>query len=369
MGPILALVKKEFRIIFRTRQMLGVIFLAPVFQLLILGYAVNTNVTNVRLAVRDLDHSPVSRQTVRAFERTGRFVPLGEVFGREEAIRLLDANVADMVLVIPHGYAAALAEGDGAKVQVLIDGQNSNTARVLFGYAGQVLASVGAKAVPGGEEAWAKLTPLETRVLYNPELESVVYAVPGIVAFLVGLVALLFAGIGTVREHELGTMEQLLVTPVRPYQMILGKVVPYGLLGMLELGVGIGFGKFWFHIPLEGNLLLVAGAAALYLFCTLGIGLLVSTFCQTQLQALFFSWFVSVFMVLLSGLFVPIDQMPVEVQWLTRLNPLRYFMVTVREVLLKGAGAFDLRGEFVALGLLGAALFTTSVFRFRKRLG
>ncbi|MFH1279977.1 MAG: ABC transporter permease, partial [Candidatus Eisenbacteria bacterium] len=318
---------------------------------------------------RDLDGSPWSRETVRAFERTGRFDFLGYLDRREDALLALDAGRADVAITIPAGYAAALTEGRGAKVQVLIDGQNSNTARVLFGYAARVIGSVGARALPGGEGAWDRADPLETRVLYNPELQSVVYAVPGIVAILVGMVAILFAGIGTVREKETGTMEQLLVTPLRPYQIILGKVIPYGVLGLLELGVGIGFGKFWFGIPLEGNLFLVAGAASLYLFCALGIGLFVSTLCSTQLQALFLSWFVSVFMVLLSGLFVPIHQMPEAIRWLTRLNPLRYFMATVREVLLKGAGPADLRWDLAALALLGTLLFTTSVLGFRKRLG
>jgi len=369
MRRIGALVQKEFRVVFRTRALVGILFVGPIFQLLVLGYAVTTDVTNVRLAVRDLDRSRASRETADAFVRTGRFVSTGQVDGRREAIRLLDTNGADMVLTIPSGYAAALATGGEPKVQVLIDGQNSNSARVLFGYTAQIIAAAGVAALPVAAGPGRADHPLETRILYNPELRSVVHAVPGIVAILVGLVTLLLTGIGTAREWESGTMEQLLVTPLRPYQIILGKAIPIGCLGLFELVVATLFGRLWFHIPMEGGFPLLVGAATLYVFCALGLGLLISTFCATQLQALFLSWFVSVFMTLLSGLFVPIEQMPPAVRWITGVNPLRYFMTAVREIFLKGSGVEELRHELCALALLALVILSTSVLRFRKRLG
>jgi len=368
-GPVRRLAQKEFRQIFRDKVMVRLIFIMPIVQLFVLGYAVTLDLKGVRLSVLDEDGGPAARRLARAVVETETFAP-GPVAGSEAELRdHLVAGRADLGLRLPAGLGRDLEEGRG-RAALIVDGRNS-------AQAGQALAQ--AQAILGREAARLErergaapptagvvLAPL---YLYNPELVSRFHMVPAIVVVLVTVISAMLTSMTVVREKELGTLEQLLVTPLTPRQLVLGKTLPLALLTYGELALATTVAVLWYRLPLAGSVPLLAGAVLLYLLVTLGGGLLASTVSHTQQQAVFTVWFFLVFGILLSGFFFPVSNMPEVLRWLTWLNPMRFVVEIVRGIFLKGSGAADLWPQLAMLALHGGTVFGLALWRFRKRIG
>lgn len=377
MGRILHITRKEFIQAFRDPRMFGMIFIAPIFQLFLFGYAVTQDVRNITVAVMDLDRSAASREVVRSIVHSGYFSDQGRADSDKAVTEALVKGRCDLVLVFPAGFSDRLARGETAPLQVLLDGSESNSASVGAGYLGKILASYTRSVI---EERGARLAALsgwarrpglpvnpEARYLYNPELKSSFYMVPGVLAMILLIVTMLLTSLAITREREIGTMEQLVVTPIKPWELLAGKMLPFVAIGMIDMNLILIVAVGHFGIPVAGSLALLYLAALVFLFTTLGMGLLISTVSRTQQQAIFVSLLVMMPSVLLSGLMFPIANMPEPVQWLTYANPLRYFLVIVRGVILKGNDFLTLAPQFYLLFALGALVFTLAVARFRKQ--
>jgi ABC-2 type transport system permease protein len=377
------MVRKEFRQTVRDARMRAMLFMPPLIQLLIFGFAVNLDVEQARIAWMDQDHTPESRELLSEFEGSGRFAVVATPGGEAEMQRLLDRGTVDGVIRVLPGFAHDINRGRTSAVQVLLDGTNSNTASIVSAYAGQAIqryASVAmterqrAKMVAGTVSSGEALRPAvptvtaRTRVWFNPDLRSRNYFVPGVVVNIIMLVTLSLTAMAIVREKEIGTMEQLMVTPLRPVELILGKTLPFVIIGFWDMLLVVGAALLIFRVPFAGNFGLLCIAAFLYILTTLGAGLFISTVSRTQQQAnmatfLFFQPFM-----MLSGFTFPIRNMPEVVQWFTYINPMRYFMEIVRGIFLKGSGIDTLWPNFVALAGLGVLVLWSSVNRFHKQL-
>ena len=359
---VIALVKKEFRQVFRDRMMLRLIFLAPILQLLLLGYAVDLDVKNIYTAVFDQAKTSDSREFLRSFSAGDYFIveapdmPLTRV---EQGFR---ENRYNAVLIIPEDFPRRLETGSQVEVALWVDGTNANAAGIALGYAGLITQRFN-RRITGMDEP----ITIRKRFLYNPEVKSIYFMVPGIVATLLTTITVILTSMAIVREREMGTFEQLMVTPISASAFIMGKTIPFAILGFIEITVALAFGIAWFHIPFVGSALLLYSLAFVYLFTTLGMGMFISTISRTQQQAMFFAWFFSIFTVLTSGFFTPIENMPAVVRYITLANPLRYFIKITRGIIMKGAGAADLYPEISAMFVFGAVIFTLSWIRFSKR--
>lgn len=351
------IIRKEFRQALREPRMRAVLIVPPLAQLILFGYAVNLDVEHARIGWMDQDRTPESRELRAAFEGSGRFRVVAELEREGDAERLLDDGKALAVVRVLPGFAREAATGQTA-VQVLVDGTNSNTASIVSGYAAGI---VGRLARPGPVEA-------RTRVWFNAELKSRNYFVPGVIVNIVALVTLILTSMAVVREKEIGTMEQLMVTPLRPVELMIGKTVPFSLLGLGEVALITGAALAVFRIPFRGSIILLLASAVLFLLTTAGTGLFLSTISQTQQQAMMASFFFFMPAFLLSGFAFPIRNMPVAVQYLTYLDPMRYFITIVRGIFLKGTGPEVLWPQMAALGVLGVVVLGLSAQRFRKRL-
>jgi ABC-2 type transport system permease protein len=365
---------KEFIQIFRDPRMKGVIFVAPVVQLLVFGYAVTTDVRQVATGVCDLDRSVESRELMARFEKSGYFALVAQVASPAQARDLIDHGTVRAILQVNHGFASNLRSGKTAALQVILDGTDSNTAAVVLGYSAKLAARFSHDVLLTrslrlqGRALPPDLVELRTRAWFNENLESRNFYVPGVIAMIVMLVTLMLTGMAVVREKEIGTMEQIMVTPITPTEFILGKSLPFALIGFADVLLVTAVGVLWFDVPIRGSLLLLFVATGFYLMTTLGIGLLISTVSQTQQQAMMSTFFFYLPAVLLSGFMFPIANMPPAIQWLTYLNPLRHFLVIVRGIFLKGVGADVLWPQMLALALLGSAMLWLASTRFHKTL-
>jgi ABC-2 type transport system permease protein len=365
---------KEFIQVFRDPRMRMVIFVIPCFQVLVIGYAVSTDVKHVSTAVLNLDNSQASREVIARFAESGYFDVVERIGTEKEAAALLDRGKVSAILHIMHGFAEDLRAGRTARLQVLIDGTDSNTANIVLSYAVKIASAysenilvqryerrLGAVSLPGRVE-------LRTRAWFNENLESRNFYVPGVLVIVVSVVTLLLTSMAVVREREIGTMEQIMVTPITPGEFILGKTMPFVVIGFVDVALVTLIGVFWFEVPLRGNLVLLFLATGLYLMTMLGIGLYISTVSQTQQQAMISTFFFFFPAMLLSGFAFPIANMPQLVQWLTIINPLRYFLAIVRAVFLKGVGLETLWPQMLALALMGVTMLYLATKRFHKTL-
>lgn len=360
------LIKKEFIQVWRDHNMLRVIFAMPIIQLLLLGYAVNTDVKLLATDVYDFDQSYLSREFVRSFEPGEYFTTSSRLTREEMPLWELDDRFrtgrAELALIIPEDFSEKLNLQENVTVGLIADGTDANAAQVGLGYASLIVRRF-------SEQVTGFSQPVEIRhkFLYNPELESVYYMVPGIVATLLTMVTVMLTSMAIVREREMGTLEQLTVTPISSPALLLGKISTFAFLGMLEMVIALAVGILWFGIPFVGSPLLLLLLSALYLVTTLGMGMFFSTVTSTQQQAMFLAWFFSVFAILTSGFFTPISNMPEWLQYVTHINPMRYFMEVTRGIMMKGAGAVDLAPQIIAMAVYGTVIFTLSALRFRKR--
>ncbi|MFZ5584344.1 MAG: ABC transporter permease [Thermodesulfobacteriota bacterium] len=365
---------KEFIQVLRDKRLRVLLFLPPLIQLIVYGYAINFDIGHIRTAVLDQDRSTQSRQLRERLTSTPYFDLTHWLEDEAQARRLLDEGAATLVVVIPSDFARKLKEGDTAQVQLLLDGTDSNQTLVVMRYFNQVLSDYTQELMQDklgrlGLKRLKQPVAVEQRVWYNANLTGRWSFVPGVIAMVVMLVSLMLTALAVVREKEIGTMEQLLVTPLRPLELILGKTIPFVLISLFDALLVTLAGVFWFGVPLRGSLWVLTLGLVLFLFNSVGLGLLISTLSRTQQQAMTAGTFVLTPAVLLSGLIFPIANMPQPVQWLTYLNPLRYFIITVRGVFLKGVGLEVLWPEYLGLGALGLVLLTVSVLRFKSRIG
>jgi ABC-2 type transport system permease protein len=365
---------KEFIQVFRDPRMRTVVFVIPCVQTLVISYAVTLDVDRVATAVYDRDGSEDSREWISRFTGSGHFEVVEHVDSDQRAQELIDRGRVSTLLRIDPGFMEDLRAGRTARLQVIVDGTDSNTAAVVMSYASRIAAAASEQIVlerlerTTGHARDASLVDLEPRAWFNENLESRNFFVPGVIVIVVTLVTLLLTSMAVVREKEIGTMEQILVTPITPGEFILGKTVPFALIGFVDVTLVTLVGTLWFGVPIRGNLGLLYFATGLYLMTTLGAGLYISTVSQTQQQAMMSTFFFFFPAMLLSGFAFPIANMPQVVQWLTLANPLRWFLVIVRAIFLKGVGPEVLWREMAALAILGTTILGLVIGRFRKTL-
>jgi ABC-2 type transport system permease protein len=397
------MMRKEFIELFRDPRMRGTVLIPPLLQLLIFGYTVNLDIENSRIAFMDQDRSPASRELLSRFQGSPRFDIVAAPRNEAEVQDLLDGSKVVAVVRVMPNFERAILRGEPAPVQILVDGTNSNTGNLVSGYATGVIQQFAAQAGaqqqgpkmfskmglytsgpsgpggpggPGGTggdgavQAGAPQPNLVSRprVWFNPELKSRNYFIPGVVVNIIMIVTFSLTAQAMVREKEIGTMEQLMVTPIRPLELILGKTLPFALVGIFDMILVIAAALLIFRVPLRGNLFLLLLCSILFLFTTLGAGLFLSTISKTQQQAMMSSFLFTSPAFLLSGFMFPIRNMPAVIRWLTLLDPLRYFMDIVRGLFLKGAGISVLWPQMVALLIYGVAIMGLSVGRIHKSL-
>ncbi|MBP2682492.1 MAG: hypothetical protein H6Q79_531 [Deltaproteobacteria bacterium] len=365
---------KEFLQVLRNPKMRGIIFVMPLVQVMVFGYAVTTDVRDVPVAIVDFDQSVASRELLSRFSASGYFRFVAHTRDVSMANHLLDRGSVGAILRIDQGFEADLRAGRTAKLQVIADGTDSNTAGIVLDYTGRIAGMFSEQVLlarlsrPRGEEPLPGRVELASRAWFNENLESRNFYVPGVIAIIVMLITLMLTSMAIVREKEIGTIEQLLVSPITPTEFILGKTLPFALIGYADVLLVAVVGVFWFEVPIRGSLLLLLAATTFYLMTTLGIGLFISTVSRTQQQAMmsvFFFYFPSV---LLSGFMFPIANMPPLVQYLTYANPLRYFLVILRGIFLKGAGPATLWSPMAALLAMGLLTLYFTTRRFRKTM-
>jgi ABC-2 type transport system permease protein len=366
---------KEFLQIRRDRRMIPVIFVAPVVQILVFGFAVNTDVTDVRTVLVDLDRSAASRDLVTRFVESGYFEIVATAERADEVDRWLVTSKAQLGLVVGQGFGAALAAGRTGKVQLIVDGSDATTANIALGYASSLARELGAEVQEERRRAAPFPVPragqavLVPRVFYNPDLKSRWFYVPAVLAMILMIMTMLLSAMGVVREKEIGTLEQIMVTPIRPWQLLVGKLLPFALIGLFQMCLATAVTVFGFGVPLRGSFALLLGLTALFILSTLGLGLLVSTLVQNQQQAMMGATFgAMVPMIYLSGLIFPIDNMPRAIQLVTYVIPLRYYAEIIRGVFLRGSGLAVLWPEAGMLLAMGLAILAFASLRFRKRL-
>jgi ABC-2 type transport system permease protein len=366
---IYEILRKELRQTLREPRMRVLLVLPPLVQLLLFGYAVNLDVEKVQIAWMDRDHTAESRDLRAAFTGSGRFEILAEPDSEIDVQRLLDRSEVQGIVRILPGFARDIQRGNTAAVQILIEGTNSNTAGIVTNYASTLVANYSRQLAidrAGGHEPSGLNT--ESRVWFNPELHSRLYFVPGVLANLVAFMTIMMTAMAIVREKEIGTMEQLMVTPIRSIELMIGKAVPFALVGLFNMVTITIASLLVFHVPLRGSVLMLAGATSVFLMTSLGLGLFVSTISQTQQQSEMATFFIMQPIFMLSGFAIPIRNMPETIQYLTYLNPLRYYIDIVRGVFLKGSGMDVLWPQVLALAVFGVVILGLSSARFSKCL-
>ncbi|NYH14133.1 ABC transporter permease [Paraburkholderia bryophila] len=365
---------KEFLELKRDRWAMFRLIVPLILQVIIYGYAATFTVNHVSLAVLDLDHSQASRNLVSHFVATGKFDVVDNARTEHEMVHDIDTGDATVAIVIHAGFSQYLINGRSAPLQVIVDGTNSNTALIALGYINQIATQFQTDQM---NEAWPEsagaalatvAVSLRERPWYNDAIDDRWFFIPGVVGTLTLMQVVSLTAFAVVREREIGTLEQIMVSPIRPIEFILGKTVPFFLIGLGDVALVTAIGVGWFHVPFVGNPLVMLAGASLFILAALGLGLLLSTFSRTQQQAFSLNFFLINPLFILSGFAFPIAAMPRILQWITLINPLRYFLVVLRSVFLKGVGFAVLWPQLAAMGLLGAVMLTISVLRFRKSL-
>jgi len=373
MIKILSLVKKELIQVRRDRRMLPIVILAPILQLLILGYAVSLDVRDIPTVVFDQDNSRTSREFLSGIFNTGYFRNAGRIYSLGKADEAVDKGKAAVAIIIPANFEQNLIRGDTAQFQAIVDGTESQTATVGVNYLEmisrvfnqKIMLQVLQKKQP---EFRPLLVQPEFRVFFNPALISRNFLLPGIFGLLLMVMTVILTSMAVVKERDQGTMEQLIVTPLKPLEIIAGKLLPFFIIGTVDVFLILAVTRFWFNLPLRGSFLLLVFLSFLYMLTTLGLGLFISTITRTPQQAMLTSFFFMIPMLLLSGFVFPVENMPRFFQWLASIIPLRHYLVILRGIFLKGAGLRALYDECLALVVLSVLVNSLSILRFRRRL-
>jgi ABC-2 type transport system permease protein len=366
---------KEFIELWRDKWGRFRLIVPPILQMVLFGYAATFEVYHVSTAVLDLDRTQESRELISDFTSSNRLNVVTVARSQPEINNAIDRSDAVVALVVHAGFANLLRKGQNAPLQVIVDGTNSNTALIALGYINTIAARYAQDYAAdlawrtGGMQAMRKIqVTLEQRPWYNEDLNGRWFFVPGVIGTLTLVIVVNLTAFAIVREREVGTLEQIMVTPIRPAEFILGKTVPFFLVGLGEVGLVTTVGILWFQVPFVGNPLVLLFGTTLYLLSTLALGLLISTLCSTQQQAFATNFFVLNPFFILSGFSFPISSMPEILQWFTYLNPLRYYLVVIRGTFLKGVGVDILWPDLLAMSIIAAALLSVSILRFRKSL-
>ncbi len=367
-----AVVRKEIRQTIRDRRIMFLLIAAPLIQTVLFGFAVDFDVDRVPTAVADSDRGAESREHVRRLLADGTLRHAASARSAAEADELLDSGEAAAAVILPPDFGRRLLAERPAEVQVVLDGSDPNRANVAAGAVSRYFGEVGEKLARDRLERQGLAPPAQVsvtpRVLYNPSLQTAPYMIPGILAMLLVIVTTIVTAMGLSREREVGTLEQVLVTPIRPLYLLAGKMTPFVFIGLFDVLLLLTAGSWIFGVPLRGSLLVLFAGTLLYLLSTLGVGLFISTLSATQQQSFLGGFLFVLPAVLLSGIMTPIHGMPAWLQAATWLNPLRYFQELVRANLMKGAGFRDVWPQLALLALFGAAIFTAATLRFRKRV-
>ena len=370
MNTIVFILQKEFIQIFRNKTMLPIIFLIPVIQLIILVNAATFEMKNIRLQVRDFDNSALSRRLTSKFEGSPFFRITHEAYTGLDTETALKQDKCDAVLEVPHNLEKDLVTNGKVKVQLVVNAINGTSGGLTFAYASSVIQDfngimLNEQVLPSRGVAGNKIA-ITSSFWYNPELNFKTFMVPGILVLLITVISLLLSGMNIVREKEIGTIEQINVTPIKKYQFIIGKLLPFLFIALAELAIGLTIGKILFAIPMVGSLGLVFGVAAIYIACILGLGLLISTITYTQQQSMFVSFFAMIVFILMSGLFTAVENMPHWARVMDLFNPVAHFIRVMRMVLLKGSGLAQVRTEIFYLTGLALLTLGMATWRYRK---
>jgi ABC-2 type transport system permease protein len=385
---IISMVKKEFAQAFRDPRMRFVLFGTPVIMIIIFGYAVNTDVKDIRMAVMDEDKTAMSRAVIDKFTGSGYFKLVSYLYSPHEIGFLMDTGGAEVFVHIAKDLSKQVKTGGTAELQVIVDGTDSNRAAVISAYVNgivqnffleryfdrirsAVLLRSAAAPFPGGEAAAVTMSPgvsVVERTFFNPDLLSRNFFLPGIIGFIISLITIMLTAMSIVKEREAGTMEQIIVSPIRPMEFIMGKTVPFAIVGFVDMFIVTGVSIFWFEVPFRGNILFLFFSSLLYIISTLSVGIYISTISRTQQQAMlsFFLFFIPA--ILFSGFVFPIYAMPKTIQLVTYFDPLMYFIIIIRGVFLKGVGIEVLWKELGALFIMGVFLLYLSSRRLRRRM-
>lgn len=369
MKIILYMVQKEFLQVFRNKQMLPMIFALPIVQLILLVYATTMEINNVNICVVDKDKSELSRELISNFRASEFFTIVGSTESESIAYKQMDENVIKLIVVIPNNFGKDIVTEHRSSAQFIINSEDGSAAGIIQSYANVILAkyngNINGDFRISTPEA-IKMIDIENAYWYNPEMDYKQYMAPGILVILVTFIGMFLTAMNVVKEKEIGTIEQLNVTPIRKYQFLVGKMLPFLIIGLFELAFGLSIAKLTFDIPILGNLWMLFAITALYMIVVLSAALLISTVTETQQQAMFISWFFVVIFILMSGLFTPVESMPEWAQTIAQFNPIAHFIEIMRRVLLKGSGFMDVSRQVAFLGAYAFVLLSLAVFKFKK---
>ena len=350
--------------------MLPMIFGVPIIQLVVLVHAATLEMKSIEMYVVDKDLSTMSHELINKFEGSPFYKMNGSSFSMDQALEAVEKNKTDVIIHIPYGFERDLVRENETKVQLLVDGINGTAASLINAYSASVLSDFNKNALVDLMQMpkLAGIEPIkvEKSFWYNPELNYKIYMLPGILVILVTLISMFLTAMNIVREKEIGTIEQLNVTPIKKIEFIVGKLVPFMIIALFEMAFGLAIGKVFFQIPIVGSLGLLFGFTLVYLFVVLGIGLFISTVSSTQQQVMFISFFFMLVFILMSGIFTPTESMPMWAQRVNIINPFYYFMRVIRMILLKGSGFWDISYEFFSLLIYGTIMLSLAVWRYRK---
>jgi len=365
---ILFILQKEFRQIFRNRTMLPIIFAVPVVQLVILAYAVTFEIKNINLVVVDQDHSPQSRSLVSHFSAPPFYTLKGHAPEINQATEYLKNGTADQVLLIPSGFERDLVKDNKASLKLLTNAIDGSAAAIMNAYGLNIIMDFNQNLIVETFGGMSFNQPIQISYSYwfNPELNYTTYMVPGILVLLVTIIGMFLSSMNVVREKEIGTIEQINVSPIRKYQFVIGKLLPFWFIALFDLAFGLMLARLLFDIPIIGSVWLIFGVASVYLLAVLGIGLFISTLVHTQQQAMFIAWFFAVVFIMMSGLFTPVESMPTWAQKVNMINPIAYFIRVMRMIMLKGSSFADIAAWFYSLVVYAIISLTLSIWRYRK---
>ncbi len=363
------IITKEFKQIFRNKTMVGLIFGMPVIQLLIFSYTANFEVKEINIFIENRDNSPTSVEFIHKIEAS-KFFTLTNVATYKDGLKLMEHNDIDVILSIPQNFGKNINLGKPTNIAVVTDAINGVKAGIIQNYLQNVVlrfskekitSKVKLRKMPGIE--------INSHNWYNPTLDYKVFMVPGILVMLITMTSLFLSAMNIVREKEIGTIEQLNVTPIRKWEFILGKLMPFVLLGIAEFTLGLLIAFFWFRTPIEGSIVMLYLFTIVYLVLVLGIGTFISTITETQQQAMFIAWFFSVIFILMSGLFTPIESMPVWAQRIADFNPIKYYIDVIRLVMLKGSTFVNVSKQFTIIVIYAIVLNVLAILNYRKTSG
>jgi ABC-2 type transport system permease protein len=370
MRTIRFILKKEFLQIFRNKAMIPIIFIMPLVQLLILSNAATYEIKNIKFSVVDLDQSKFSRELISKFTSTGYFILTENSFSVSEAEEGFKKNTSKLILHIPQNFEKDYRKNGTEKIQAIINAEDGSAAGIINNYTNNIVQQFASGVVT----EWSGVSDAEKNPMininysnwFNPELDYKTYMVPGILVALVSMVGLFLAGMNIVKEKEIGTIEQLNVTPIKKNQFIIGKLLPFWIIGIFELAFGTTLGFFVFNVPMLGSPFLILLLAGIYLLVILGMGLFISTFTNTQQQAMFIAWFFMVIFMLMGGIFTPVESMPDWAQTITFFNPISHFSRAMRMVMLKGSGLKDVMNTIYVLSGFAFVMLTFAIIRYKK---